>query len=79
MSNYWKNRDVHLKAQKKYDDKNREKKREYDKLRWQKRKLEHQALLDIEELLLNEEQPIQPGYIRYNILEIIKEAIGGYK
>ena len=51
MSDYWKNRDVHLKAQKKYDDKSREKKHQYDKLRWQKRKLEHQALLDIEELL----------------------------
>ena len=25
MSNYWRNREVHLKAQKKYDDKNREK------------------------------------------------------
>ena len=76
MSDYWKNRDVHLKAQKKYDDKNREKKHQYDKLRWQKRKLEHQALLDIEELLLNEEQPIQPGYIRYDILEIIKKVLG---
>lgn len=77
MSNYWKNRDVHLKAQKKYDDKNREKKREYDKLRWKKRKLEHQALLDIEELLLNEEQPIQPSNIRYDILEIIKKVLEG--
>lgn len=37
------------------------------------------ALKDIVELLLNEEQPIQPSYIRYNILEIIEEAIGGYK
>lgn len=76
MSDYWKNRDVHLKTQKKYDDKNREKKREYDKKRWQKRKLEHQALKDIEELLLNEEQPIQPSNIRYDILEIIKKALG---
>lgn len=76
MSDYWKNRDVHLKAQKKYDDKNREKKHQYDRLRWQKRKLEHQALLDIEELLLSEEQPIQPSDIRYNILEIIKKALG---
>lgn len=76
MSDYWKNRDVHLKVQKKYDDKNREKKQQYDKLRWQKRKLEHQSLLDIQELLLNEEQPIQPSNIRYDILEIIKKALG---
>ena len=37
---------------------------------------EHQALLDIKELLLNEEQPIQPGYIRYDILEIIEKVLG---
>lgn len=76
MSDYWKNRNVHLKAQKKYDDKNREKKQQYDKLRWQKRKLEHQSLLDIQELLLNEEQPIQPSNIRYDTLEIIKKVLG---
>lgn len=39
----------------------------------------YQALKDIEELLLNEEQPIQPSYIRYNILEIIKKALEKYK
>lgn len=33
------------------------------------------ALEDIEELLLNEEQPIQPSNIRYDILEIIKKAL----
>ena len=69
MSDYWKNRDVHLKAQKKYDDKNREKKHQYDKLRWQKRKLEHQALLDIKALIQhygNEEK----------ILDIVNEALG---
>ena len=49
MSDYWKNRDVHLKAQKKYDDKNREKKHQYDKLRWQKRKLEHQELENLQQ------------------------------
>ena len=42
MSDYKKYRESHLKAQKKYDDKNREKirekKREYDKKRWQKHK-----------------------------------------
>lgn len=38
MSDYKKHRESHLKAQKKYDDKNREKKREYDKKRWQKHK-----------------------------------------
>ena len=31
MSDYQKYKESHLKAQKKYDDKNREKKREYDK------------------------------------------------
>jgi len=35
----------------------------------------YQALKDIEELLLSEEQPIQPSNIRYDILEIIKKAI----
>lgn len=35
-----------------------------------------EALKDIEELLLNEEQPIQPSYIRYNILKIIEKALG---
>ncbi len=39
----------------------------------------YQALQDIEELLLSEEQPIQPGYVRYNILEIIKKALEKYK
>ena len=37
---------------------------------------ENQSLLDIQELLLNEEQPIQPSNIRYDILEIIKKALG---
>lgn len=36
----------------------------------------YQALKDIEELLLNEEQPIQPSNIRYDILEIIKKVLG---
>ena len=38
----------------------------------------YQALKDIEELLLSEEQPIQPSNIRYDILEIIKKAIEKY-
>lgn len=38
----------------------------------------YQALKDIEELLLNEEQPVQPAYIRYNILEITKKALEKY-
>ena len=36
MSDYWKYRESHLKAQKKYDDKNREKKREYERERLRK-------------------------------------------
>ena len=47
MSDYQKYKESHLKAQKKYDDKNREKKREYDKKRWQERKATYQ---DIEQL-----------------------------
>ena len=39
----------------------------------------YQALKDIEELLLSEEQPIQPSNIRYDILEIIKKALEKYK
>ena len=39
----------------------------------------YQALQDIEELLLSEEQPVQPTYIRYNILEIVKKALEEYK
>ena len=38
----------------------------------------YQALKDIEKLLLNEEQPIQPSNIRYDILEIIKKALEKY-
>ena len=34
------------------------------------------ALESIEKILLNEEQPVQPAYIRYDILQIIKEALG---
>ena len=44
MSDYQKYKESHLKAQKKYDDKNREKKREYDKKRWQERKAKYQEL-----------------------------------
>ena len=44
MSDYQKYKESHLKAQKKYDDKNREKKREYDKKRWQERKVKYQEL-----------------------------------
>lgn len=36
-----------------------------------------ETLKDIEELLLSEEQPVQPCNIRYDILEIIKKALGG--
>lgn len=35
-----------------------------------------ETLKDIEELLLSEEQPVQPCNIRYDILEIIKKALG---
>lgn len=38
----------------------------------------YQALKDIEKLLLSEEQPIQPSYIRYNILQIIKKVLEKY-
>ena len=41
----------------------------------QLKKLE-QALKDIEEILLNEEQPIQPSNIRYDIFKIIEKALG---
>lgn len=54
MSEYWKHRENHLEIQKRYDDKNREKKHIYDKKRWEKRKKEHQALLDIKEYLEKE-------------------------
>ncbi len=35
-----------------------------------------ETLKDIEELLLSEEQPVQPCNIRYDILEIINKALG---
>ena len=35
------------------------------------------ALESIEKILLNEEQPVQPAYIRYDILQIIKKALLG--
>lgn len=38
MSDYNKYKESHLRAQKKYDDANREKKHQYDKLRWQRQK-----------------------------------------
>ena len=49
MSDYQKYKESHLKAQKKYDDKNREKKREYDKKRWQERKAKYQELEQLQQ------------------------------
>lgn len=49
MSDYQKYKESHLKAQKKYDDKNREKKREYDKKRWQERKIKYQELENLQQ------------------------------
>ena len=49
MSDYQKYKESHLKAQKKYDDKNREKKREYDKRRWQERKAKYQELEQLQQ------------------------------
>lgn len=43
----------------------------------QENKQLNKKLKDIEELLLSEEQPVQPCNIRYDILEIIKKALGG--
>lgn len=43
----------------------------------QKNKQLKETLKDIEELLLSEEQPVQPCNIRYDILEITKKALGG--
>lgn len=48
---------------------------ENDRLRNESKQLK-KALKDIEELLLSEEQPVQPCNIRYDILEIIKKALG---
>ena len=58
---------------------NREELQEYCKQASDENLKLYQALKDIEEILLNEEQPIQPCYIRYNILEIIKKALEKYK
>jgi phosphoribosylaminoimidazole-succinocarboxamide synthase len=49
---YWKNRESHLKAQKKYDDKNRNKKHEYDKKRWQQTKLNNEIVKKLKEYVL---------------------------
>ena len=48
---------------------------EYEQLDQENQQLK-KALKDIEELLLSEEQPVQPCNIRYDILEIIKKALG---
>ena len=68
MSDYQKYKESHLKAQKKYDDKNREKKREYDKKRWQERKAKYQEL----EQLQQENKQLKDKLIEIN------EVINGY-
>ena len=68
MSDYQKYKESHLKAQKKYDDKNREKKREYDKKRWQERKAKYQEL----EQLQKENKQLKDKLIEIN------EVINGY-
>ena len=68
MSDYQKYKESHLKAQKKYDDKNREKKREYDKKRWQERKVKYQEL----EQLQQENKQLKDKLIEIN------EVINGY-
>lgn len=52
MSDYQKYKESHLKAQKKYDDKNREKKNEYDKKRWQQNKLNKEIIAKLKEYIL---------------------------
>ena len=69
MSDYKKHRESHLKAQKKYNDKNREKKREYDKKRWQKHKQLQNNWNELKKWL--EEETKQ--YWNTDILEKMKE------
>lgn len=52
MSDYQKYKESHLKAQKKYDDKIREKKHEYDKKRWQQNKLNKEIIEKLKEYIL---------------------------
>ena len=52
MSDYQKYKESHLKAQKKYDDKNKEKKNEYDKKRWQQIKLNKEIIEKLKEYIL---------------------------
>lgn len=49
---YNKYKESHLRAQKKYDDKNREKKHEYDKKRWQQTKLNNEIVKKLKEYVL---------------------------
>lgn len=52
MSDYQKYKESHLKTQKKYDDKTREKKHEYDKKRWQQNKLNKEIIEKLKEYIL---------------------------
>ncbi len=52
MSDYKKYRGSHLKVQKKYDDKNRDKKHEYDKKRWQKTKANKKIIEKLKDYVL---------------------------
>lgn len=83
MSRYQKYREKCLEIQKRYDDKNREKKHLYDKKRWEKRKKEHQALLDIKEYLEKElcYRPIliSQEKIVEKIEDIVNKALGSGK
>lgn len=52
MSDYKKYKESHLKAQKKYDDKNRNKKHEYDKKRWEQAKLNKKIIEQLKDYVL---------------------------
>ena len=52
MSDYKKYRESHLKAQKKYDDKNRETKRQYDKQRWKQTKKNKEVIEKLKEYVI---------------------------
>lgn len=51
MSDYNKYKESHLKAQKKYNDKYKEKRHQYDKLRWQKQKENNRLVVEYKEEL----------------------------
>ena len=75
QSKYWRARESHLRAQKKYDDKNRDKKREYDKKRWQKMKRAQSNWNSLREWLEEEipKQPTLPFKSVYEILDKMNE------